>query len=223
MVGVEAVTAASKRKKALGRPGGRPASREEILEAAERHFAERGYAAANLREIAFDAGVTQAMVKYYFGSKLDMFKEVYLQRGRALADERMSGLEAVTRQPDFSIEDVILAYLTPSFKLRDTAQGRAFLRLQARLHAESDDTAYELRREAYDRPVRAYVATLLQLLPNLSEEAIYRRFAQLIGIYIYIVSDMHRIEEISGVKRVLPASETLVDEIVVFAAAGFRG
>jgi AcrR family transcriptional regulator len=194
-----------------------------MLEAAERHFAERGYAAANLREIASDAGVTQAMVKYYFGSKLDMFKEVYLQRGRSLADERMGLLEEVTAKPGFSIEDVVRAYLIPSFKLRSSAQGRSFLRLQARLHAESDDIAYELRRSAYDRPVRAYVSTLAKLLPDKLEEVIYLRFAHLIGIYIYIVSDMHRIEEISGVKRVLPSSEALVEEIVVFASAGFRG
>jgi AcrR family transcriptional regulator len=223
MVGVKTAEPGKQGRKSVGRPGGRPASREEILEAAERHFAERGYAAANLREIASDAGVTQAMVKYYFGSKLDMFKEVYLQRGNSLAEERMSLLEAVVSQASFGIEDVVRAYLIPSFKLRDSAQGRAFLRLQARLHAESDDIAYQLRREAYDRPVRAYVATLLTLLPDKTEEVIYLRFAQLIGIYIYIVSDMHRIEEISGVTRVVPSTEALVEEIVVFAAAGFRG
>jgi AcrR family transcriptional regulator len=220
---MDTVTSGSTPRKGVGRPGGRPASREEILEAAERHFAERGYAAANLREIAADAGVTQAMVKYYFGSKLDMFKQVYLQRGEALAAERMRLLEEVTARPDFSVEDVVRAYLVPPFNLRDTAQGRAFLRLQARLHAECDDIAYELRRSAYDRPVRAYVSTLAKLLPDAPEEVIYLRFAQLIGIYIYIVSDMHRIEEISGVQRVLPSSKTLVDEIVVFASAGFRG
>lgn len=210
-------------KTGAGRPEGRTASREEILDAAERHFAERGYAAANLREIASDAGVTQAMVSYYFGSKLDMFKEVYLQRGNWLAEQRLALLDQVTQKAEYSLEDVIRAYLIPSFALRESAQGRAFLRLQARLHADPEGMAYDLRREAYDRPVRAYVAILRQLLPEKSEQSVYLRFAQFIGIYIYIVSDMHRIEEISGVKRPLPPSDVLVEEIVTFTAAGFRG
>ena len=151
-----------------------------------------------------------------------MFKELYLQRGRALARARMARLDEVVARPSFGVEDVLRAYLVPPFQLRDSAQGRAFLRVQARLHAESDELNYQLRREVYDRPVRAFVAALRALLPQVAESALYLRFAQLIGIYIYIVSDMHRIDEISGTERIVPGSEALVEEIVLFAAAGFR-
>lgn len=205
-----------------GRPEGRTATREDILDAAERHFAERGFAAANLREIANDANVTQAMVNYYFGSKVDMFKEVYLRRGRALAASRMHLLEVVLAKVSPQIEDVLRAYLLPSFKLRGSAQGRAFLRLQARLHAEPDEMAYELRREVYDRPVRAYVAALMSLLPGKTEDEVYLRFAQLIGIYIYVVSGAHRIGEIQGRRRPVPSASDLIEEIVGFASAGMR-
>lgn len=205
-----------------GRPEGRTATREDILDAAERHFAERGFAAANLREIATDANVTQAMVNYYFGSKVEMFKEVYLRRGRKLAASRMRLLEAALATPSPQVEDIVRAYLIPPFKLRASAQGKAFLRLQARLHAEPDEMAFELRREVYDRPVRAFVAALRSLLPHKTEDELYLSFAQLIGIYIYIVSGAHRIGEIQGTRRPVPTSTALIEEIVQFATAGIR-
>jgi AcrR family transcriptional regulator len=52
------------------------ATREAILAAATRRFATQGYAAAGVREIAADAGVTAALVNRYFGSKEGLFAEV---------------------------------------------------------------------------------------------------------------------------------------------------
>jgi AcrR family transcriptional regulator len=215
-------TTATKRKGRPGRPEGRTDSREEILDAAERHFAQGGYAASSLREIALDANVTQAMVNYYFGSKREMFKEVYLRRGYWLAAQRMELLERTTAKPRFTVEDVIRSYITPPFQLRSSEQGRAFLRLQARLHAEQDEESFALRRTVYDRPVRAYVACLHGLLPDKSKETLFLRFAQLIGIYLYILSDAHRVEEMSGIKALNPQPNEFIEEIVSFTAVGFR-
>ncbi len=205
-----------------GRPEGQTENRENILDAAERNFATHGYAAASGREIADAANVTQSMVNYYFGTKRQMFREVYLRRGRGLAAERMKLLNRVTSRAQFDVEDVVRAYLIPPFRLQATAQGRYFLRLQGRLHAEPDDLAFELRREVYDRPVRAYVGVLQKLLPRKSEQTLYLRFAQLIGIYLYILSDAHRIQEISGGKCSMPPSDSMIEEIVVFTCAGLR-
>jgi AcrR family transcriptional regulator len=210
------------RKRSPGRPEGRTANREEILDAAEKIFAERGYAASRVCDISHAANITQRMVNYYFGTKLALFKEVYLRRGRQLAIERMELLNRLMSETPFNVEDVVRAYLIPPFRLRVTAGGRSFLRLQARLHTEPDELAFELRRETYDRPVRQYVKVLRDLMPGLTEEAIYLRFTQLIGIYLYVLSDAHRIEEISGGKCSMPPSEQMIEEIVAFASAGFH-
>lgn len=211
------------RRSRPGRPEGRGNHREAVLDAAERTFAERGFAGASYREIAAEAAVTQAMITYYFGSKPDLFREVYLRRGRQLAGERMALLEALqAREAPFSVEDVVRAYLVPPFGLVTSTGGRAFLRLQARLHAEPDEMAFGLRREVYDAPVRAFVTVLAGLLPHLPADVLYRRFAQIIGIYLYILSDAHRIGEISAGAAAMPATETMIAEIVAFTAAGLR-
>lgn len=57
-----------------------PDRRHEILEAALRVFAEKGYSAATNAEIAREAGVTAAALYYYFPSKADMFKAAITER-----------------------------------------------------------------------------------------------------------------------------------------------
>ena len=56
-----------------GRRPGPSSTREEILRAARRRFAEGGYDRATFRSIATDAGVDPALVVQFFGSKKDLF------------------------------------------------------------------------------------------------------------------------------------------------------
>lgn len=50
--------------------------RDVLLNVAERLFAERGFEAVSVRELASEAGVNLAMVSYYFGSKEGLFEAV---------------------------------------------------------------------------------------------------------------------------------------------------
>jgi AcrR family transcriptional regulator len=52
-----------------GRRAGQSGTREAILEAARRLFAEQGYDGASLRAIGAEAGVDAALVVHFFGSK----------------------------------------------------------------------------------------------------------------------------------------------------------
>ncbi len=56
----------------------------KIREAARRVFLEQGYEGAKIRQIAEEAGVNLAMVNYYFRSKGELFKSIYLETFREL-------------------------------------------------------------------------------------------------------------------------------------------
>jgi AcrR family transcriptional regulator len=56
-----------------GRRPGPSGTREAILAAASRHFAEHGYDRASLRRIAAEAGVDQKLIAHFFGSKQQLF------------------------------------------------------------------------------------------------------------------------------------------------------
>jgi AcrR family transcriptional regulator len=60
----------------MARTGRRPGvsgTREAILDAARRAFAEQGYQRATVRDVAELAGVDPALVHHYFGKKQDLF------------------------------------------------------------------------------------------------------------------------------------------------------
>ena len=60
----------------MARTGRRPGvsgTREAILDAARRAFAEQGYQQATIRGVADLAGVDPALVHHYFGTKQDLF------------------------------------------------------------------------------------------------------------------------------------------------------
>lgn len=64
------------KSEALRRGGRRPGpsgTREAILAAASRQFAEHGYDRASLRGIAAEAGVDQKLIAHFFGSKQQLF------------------------------------------------------------------------------------------------------------------------------------------------------
>lgn len=77
------------------------ASRERVLECAERLFMERGFQAVKLRDIADELGVRSASLYYYFpGGKLDMFLAVL----DTAMDRYRTGLEDAIRVADDGFE-----------------------------------------------------------------------------------------------------------------------
>jgi len=58
-----------------GRRPGTTSTREEILDAARRLFAERGYDGASMRAIASEAGVDASLVVHFFGNKASLLAE----------------------------------------------------------------------------------------------------------------------------------------------------
>jgi AcrR family transcriptional regulator len=62
----------STRTPRTGRRPGASGSREAILDAARRLFAEHGYVATSLRAIGAEAGVDAALIVHFFGSKAQL-------------------------------------------------------------------------------------------------------------------------------------------------------
>lgn len=50
-------------------------TRARILQSARKVFAESGFAGANVRDIAQEAGTTHAMIRYHFGTKDELWRE----------------------------------------------------------------------------------------------------------------------------------------------------
>ncbi|UNS98739.1 TetR/AcrR family transcriptional regulator [Streptomyces tubbatahanensis] len=68
--------------------------RRRLLAAAERVFAERGYADSKLEDIARAAGFTKGAVYSNFGSKQELFGAILRERSEAELADVMAGLDA---------------------------------------------------------------------------------------------------------------------------------
>lgn len=84
------------RRTRRGRRPGQPDTRQAILVAARRAFAELGFDRASIRRIAADAGVDPALVHHYFGAKDQLFTaalEVPVNPARLLPDVLSGGVD----------------------------------------------------------------------------------------------------------------------------------
>lgn len=87
-------------------------SRANILAAARRAFAEKGFEAANVRDIAADAGVTHTLIRYHFGSKEKLWKEVVTDMFARLQTEMRSGPKADgKRTPPEGLREFLRRYI----------------------------------------------------------------------------------------------------------------
>lgn len=207
------------------RPTAKRGSREQILDAAERLFADHGYTACSIRMISDKSGINQGLVHYHFGSKKQLFTEVFLRRGQIIAQERMAFLdeaEAQARGKRVPLERVVRCFIEPPLKLAQQGpSGRAFVRIQARLNNEPRELALELRSRVYDESTFRYVDAVRRALPHLPAETVYWRFTFMIGTYLIMLSQNGRLEAISRGKCSSTDMNAAVRQMVPFLVGGF--
>ncbi|MFD7102187.1 TetR/AcrR family transcriptional regulator [Streptomyces celluloflavus] len=105
---------------------------QQMLDAAVRTFARRGYRAASMDEIAEVAGVSKPLVYLYLNSKEELFSAVIRRESAAL-------VEAVTAavEPDAPADRQLWSGLTGFFAhTAEHPDGWAVLHQQARTHGE---------------------------------------------------------------------------------------
>ncbi len=74
-------------------------TRERILKAAERLFAERGYEDTSVRAIVAKARVNQAAINYHFTGKDGLYREVLRAAFRALTEHQLAHTEETMAMP----------------------------------------------------------------------------------------------------------------------------
>jgi AcrR family transcriptional regulator len=69
-------------------------TRRDVLDAAREIFTARGFADASMEEIAERAGVTRGPLYHYFDDKQDLFRAVYAEVERYLAEKVLLGIRS---------------------------------------------------------------------------------------------------------------------------------
>jgi AcrR family transcriptional regulator len=89
-------------------------NRERILQAAEKTFAEKGYDAARIDQIAADAGVNKALIYYYFKNKRalldDLFERFFRESAAMLVSYVQQG--GLDTSPSPEVEKIFDSYFS---------------------------------------------------------------------------------------------------------------
>jgi len=205
-------------------PPERPASetREQLVAAAARLFAERGFAGVSVRMIAAEAGVNWSLVGYHFRGKDGLLAEVYRRHCATLNRDRLR-LLAEARRTGLRLESVIEAFVRPALAEIQGRDGRnEFSRLRAMLAAEDVPLFTQLVAENFDQSSRTFVAALRECLPELPADEILWRFHFMLGTIYYSVSSPQRIKAFSRGRCDPGDLESTVRHLVPFLAAAFR-
>jgi AcrR family transcriptional regulator len=129
-----------------GRPAADTGTREAILEAARRQFAERGFQGTTLRGVATKAGVDARLVLHYFGSKAGLFQasvELPIDPEALAAEVFAPGIDGVARR----IADRLVGLLEDS----QTRQGLLAL---LRAAVADPEAAISIRAVLAERVIR---------------------------------------------------------------------
>jgi AcrR family transcriptional regulator len=198
-----------------------PNRRLEILLAAEKLFAQRGYHAVSIRDIAAEAGVPLALVGYHYGAKHELYHAIFeswrpsIERRRALLAEAMAEPAA----PD-ALERVVEAFVGPLVALHADPAGRHFAAMAARDLAAPTPEAEQAQRDSFDPLAHAFIDALQQLFPRRTRAEVACCYQLMLGATLHFLSDV-RIERLSrGTARA--ADPMRQPSLVAFVAAGFR-
>ncbi len=200
-------------------------TKKRILDAAERLFADRGYASTSLRTITKAAGVNLAAVHYHYHSKDVLLDQVIDRRASEVNRMRLEMLDRFRREArgrPVTLEKIMEAFLAPAFHMLRTYPkiGQRFTRLMGRLHAEGD-LPHQIMRRRFGPIVKVFHDALQESLPKLPPGDLAWRTHFMIGAMAHTLRWGQQMEITPGAGPLL-IDEGLLPRLIAFLCAGFR-
>lgn len=215
-----------KPRRESSRPRGRAAgdTRERILDAAERLFANEGYDGASIRDVASAAGVQINAVAYHFGPKEDLFDTVVRRRAVIMTELRETALakaRAAANGRPVPIAVLVRDYILPF--LQSASHGDSgwqnFATLMGRLANSALGT--EIIGRHYDETARAYIAEFRRALPGVAEADVIDGFSSMVAAMLSACAETGRAQRLSQKKAKSRRPLESLGTLVAYHAAGF--
>jgi AcrR family transcriptional regulator len=202
-------------------------TRERILTAAERLFAERGITSTSMRALTRAAGVNLAAAHYHFGSKEALLDAVIERRSLPLNRERIRELERHEAERDDAapeIESIFRAFLLPTVRdLTKSPQENSHLpRLFARVEAQPPELLEALYRKHLGGVARRFVEALQRALPELPKEVVADRFRLAMGSIFSLFSGNCDLDFIPDHTPQVLAVEQKLEQVIAFVSGGMH-
>jgi AcrR family transcriptional regulator len=197
-------------------------TRERLLDAAERLFAENGFAATSVRDITATASSNVAAVNYHFGGKHNLYHEVFRRRMAAMRDQRIASIRQVQGGAN-SLEGVLYAFATAFLQpLVDRSSGRLLIELISREMLDPQLPRELFLAEVVGPVQEALAEAITKVTPGLDAGPAKLCVVSIVGQLLQVAHRLRRGELAPAWGAELPPLPDMVGQIVRFSAAGVR-
>jgi len=202
-------------------------TKTQILDAAERLFAEKGYEASSLRAITSEAGVNLAAINYHFRSKESLVRAVLARRLGPMNAKRLALLDECERAAQngpVPLESLVRAFILPVLFIDREAgrQGPAYGMLLGRMFAEPSASVRQMCAEQVKVEASRFKEAFGRVLPDVPPDEILWRLFFSIGIVLHMLQAAPMLEVISGKAIDLQDTTGITNRIVNFIVAGMQ-
>jgi AcrR family transcriptional regulator len=201
-------------------------TRTSILDAAERLYADRGFADVTLRDIVAAAGVNLAAVNYHFGSKDELIAELFVTRSLATNRERLNELRAAEengggRAP---IEQIFRALVGPTLRgcLGPSSEGSTAARFMIRASIESVPPIRRIKNREVDH-LRKFIAAMRRALPGRDDVDLYWALNFALAMSHHTIREKERLTKLSEGRCDLNDVDDIIDRVVSVSVMALAG
>lgn len=198
-------------------------TKEKILNAAERLFAEQGFEHTSLRQITGIADVNLASVNYHFGSKKALIQAVMERYHAAFMPELDVRLSALQAEGVNNTEQVLNCFIEPLLSLqRINPQGTSiYLSLLGHAYSEIQGHLRRFTMQHFGHVVQKFLTCVQQANPHLSLATLFWRLHFTLGATVFVQVSGQALSEIARADFGEQASaQDMIAKLIPFLAAG---
>ena len=205
----------------------REATIERILDAAEQLFAEYGYHAVTVKDVAKQIGVSPTLLHYHFNGKESIFEAVWARKAPVSSRNRLEAMRRYAgnarQHGGVTVEGALAAWINPDLDahIADPEYWSSFGRIAAQANS-AGGWGSEKMSTYFDPVVLALIDLLKQAMPDAPEERIFWGFHFISGAMTHNQARTGRLDSLSGGLCSSDDFHAIKATMVDFMAAGLK-
>lgn len=158
-------------------------TRTRLKEEAQRLFALRGLDGVSVQDIISAAGQrNSASLRYYFGNKLELARELVVDGAQLIDEDRQARLDRLEAEGEMTVRAVLGALIFPMLDLAERTGQATYIRMIANLQLNNRAFLREALENKWNLGYQRCNAQLRDLLPHVPPSLLDHRLS-LVGIY----------------------------------------
>jgi AcrR family transcriptional regulator len=197
-------------------------TRDRVLHAALKLFADRGYGATSIRDITEAASVNVAAVNYHFGGKEKLYVELIRERVSVCRAERRETLARATAD-SADIETILRAYVRGFFSRPSDQRGREEDTLLFFREMTTPGPGFEIiMKEMIEPNQKELGALLLTHIPGMTRERAVWCIVSMMGMAVHFLRARRVVSALVGREYDESLMDEMADHIVRFSLWGMH-